>query len=218
MIPKIIHYCWFGGKDKTKAVIRCIDSWKKYLPDYEIIEWNESNTEITISPYVEKAYMDKKWAFLTDYLRLYIVYNYGGVYFDTDVEVIKSIDDVLFQEYYLACERDGIINTGLGFGAEKGNQIIWALLKEYDNRFGSEIMDTIEYVRCPEMNTNAIIKLFGNESVPGTEIVKQQGGSIYPSEYFCPIHHFDGSWLSPEAKIKREIKSWLKRVFYKVKN
>ena len=94
MIPKVIHYCWFGGNPLPNIAVKCINSWKKYFPDYEIIEWNESNFDLFSCDYCREAYDAKKWAFVSDYARFKILYEHGGVYFDTDVEVIKSMDDI----------------------------------------------------------------------------------------------------------------------------
>ena len=113
MIPKIIHYCWFGGKPFPSAVQKCIDSWKKYLPDYEIREWNETNYDLDKCKFAKEAYDQKKWAFVTDFVRLDVVYQYGGIYFDTDVEVIKSFDDLLNNKAFLGFDDDCMFNTGL---------------------------------------------------------------------------------------------------------
>ncbi|MBP3463612.1 MAG: hypothetical protein J6K45_03935 [Clostridia bacterium] len=112
-IPKKIHYCWFGNGDKPELVEKCIKSWKKYCPDYEIIEWNESNYDVTMCDYSKEAYENKKWAFVTDYARLWIIYNHGGIYLDTDVEIIKNIDFILETDSFLASEDNVHINTGV---------------------------------------------------------------------------------------------------------
>ena len=104
MIPKKIHYCWVGGNSKPPLVKKCIQSWKKYCPDYEIIEWNESNYDISKNIYMKQAYEAKKWAFVTDYMRLDIIYEHGGIYLDTDVELIKNIDDLLSNEAFAGIE------------------------------------------------------------------------------------------------------------------
>lgn len=132
MIPKIIHYCWFGGNPKPDLIKQCIDSWKKYCPDYQLIEWNESNFDINCNPYVKAAYEDKKWAFVSDYARLYIVYNQGGVYLDTDVLLHNGIDELLKNSCWMASDDVRYISTGLGFGAEKGNWLIKAIMEAYE--------------------------------------------------------------------------------------
>ena len=123
-IPKVIHYCWFGNNPKPKVVQECIESWKKYCPDYEIKEWNESNYDINKNAYTTAAYKSKKYAFLTDYVRLDILYNYGGIYMDTDVKLIKPIDDLVSQGSFMSFEKVGRVNTGVGFASEKGNKIV----------------------------------------------------------------------------------------------
>ena len=136
MIPKIIHYCWFGGESLPESAIKCINSWKKFCPDYEIIRWDESNYDVTKNVYMKEAYEAKKWGFVPDYARLDIVYNYGGIYMDTDVELLKPLDDLLGCNAYMGVEKPGIVALGLGFGAEKGNSVIGDLLEEYnDKRF-----------------------------------------------------------------------------------
>ena len=133
MIPKIIHYCWFGGNPLPKSAEKCIKSWKKYCPDYEIIEWNESNFDINSNQYVREAYENKKYAFVTDYVRLYAMYNYGGIYMDTDVEVLKPLDCFLDNHAFSGFESSGYIPTGL-MASEKEFPLFRELLKYYGNR------------------------------------------------------------------------------------
>ena len=122
MIPKVIHYCWFGGNPLPESAKKCIDSWKKYCPDYEIVEWNENNFDISKNQYCREAYEAGKWAFVSDFARFDIIYKYGGVYFDTDVEVIKPIDSLIEQGAFMGVERNKPINVapGLGIAASKG--------------------------------------------------------------------------------------------------
>lgn len=121
MIPKIIHYCWFGGGELPQMQKKCIESWKKFCPDYEIKEWNESNYDVHKVPYISEAYDAGKMAFVSDYARLDIIYKHGGIYLDTDVEIIKSLEPLLEHTCFLGAERDGIVATGLGFGAERAS-------------------------------------------------------------------------------------------------
>ena len=122
-IPKTIHYCWFGRNPLPSLAIKCIASWKKYLPDYEIKEWNEDNFDVNVVPYTREAYAAKKYAFVSDYARFKILYEEGGLYFDTDVEVIKPFDDIIARGAFMGCERDAgdrggaCVNPGLGLGA-----------------------------------------------------------------------------------------------------
>ena len=134
MIPKIIHYCWFGGQPKPEIVLKCIGSWKKYCPDWKIIEWNESNFDVSQHPYMKEAYKIKKWAFVCDVARLLLVYNYGGVYLDTDVELHASLNKLLPENAFFIFESDIYINTGLGFGCEKEHKSVGAMLRYYDNK------------------------------------------------------------------------------------
>ena len=179
MIPKKIHYCWFGHGEKSKLAKKCIASWKKYCPDYEIIEWNEENFNVNQSPYTEMCYKEKKYAFLTDYLRLKIIQKYGGIYFDTDVEVIRSFDDLLDAGAFFGFETPKYVNTGEGFGAEANHPIVAQMLKEYD-----VLLDGKHGMKgCPILNTEALRKAGLEQNG-----AKQQIGSavIYPMDYFNP--------------------------------
>lgn len=132
MIPKKIHYCWFGGKEKSKKTEQCIASWKKYCPDYEIIEWNESNFDIMQYDYLKWCHDNKKWAFLSDLARLLIIYQEGGIYYDTDVELIKKPDQLLKNEAFYGFENEQNIATGLGFGACMNHPSLLAMIRQYE--------------------------------------------------------------------------------------
>lgn len=217
-IPKIIHYCWFGGNPLPESAIKCINSWKKYCPDYQIIEWNENNFSIEEAcDYVKEAYKMKKWAFVSDYVRFEVVYKYGGCYFDTDVEIIKPIDDLIKNGAFFGRELNNgsyDIATGLGMGAEKENSFYKKVIDDYtDDHFILENGET---------NTNTVVdrvtKLlleYGYDSNSNTKQVLENI-HIYPTEYFCPmefttgkvtitdntysIHWYDMSWLSKKEK------------------
>lgn len=134
MIPKVIHYCWFGGGTKPKLTEKCIQSWRIFCPDYQIVEWNENNYDISAAPlYVRQAYAAKKWAFVTDYARLQIIYENGGIYMDTDVELKKPLDDLLRYDAYFGFECGKTINTGLGFGAVIGLPLLDEMMNDYRN-------------------------------------------------------------------------------------
>ena len=215
MIPKLIHYCWFGNAAKTNTVTRCINSWKQNCPDYQIIEWNEENFDVFQCPqYVIDAYENKKWAFVSDYVRLKVVYDNGGIYFDTDVELIKNIDKLLSNESYFGFEDGKYVATGLGFGAVKGATILREMMEPYETIPFILPDGTINQTTCPVINTSVLLKhgLKQNNKMQ----VLESGIRILPSIYLCPIdyetgdikksrktisiHWFDSSWMSEGDK------------------
>ena len=223
-IPKKIHYCWFGGNPMPELAKKCIKSWKKYCPDYEIIEWNENNFDINSNTYVKEAYEAKKWAFVTDYVRLYVLYNYGGVYMDTDVEVIKPIDAFLTDQAFSGFENDELIPTGI-MASEKGFDIFQLLLSYYDDRHFIKPDGTFDNV------TNVLVITAMMEDrgfVKNGQKQNIDGFVFYPKDYFCPkdfisgkikktkntvcIHHFDSSWF--DERQKKKLKN--KRREYKI--
>ena len=130
MIPKTIHYCWFGYGEKPKLAKKCIDSWKRFCPNYEFMEWNENNFDVNMNAYTKMCYEQKKYAFLSDYVRLIVVNEHGGIYFDTDVEVVKSFDDLLGNKGFWGFEKNEYVASGLGFGSEKNNPINEDMISE----------------------------------------------------------------------------------------
>ena len=162
---------------------KCIKSWKKYCPDYKIVEWNEKNFDIQGScDYVREAYREQKWAFVSDYVRLWIIYNFGGIYLDTDVELIKNLDNFLENPAFLAYQDSKYIATGLGFGAEKGNKIIKCMLDDYKNCHFC-INGEMDLTPCPVRNTNVIKNLLGTE-IDAKKISNIKDAVLYPKEYF----------------------------------
>ena len=131
MIPKVIHYCWFGGNPKSEIINNCINSWREFCPEYEIIEWNETNFDVNSIPYIKKAYEEKKWAFVSDFARLWIIYHKGGIYLDTDVLLHKSLDELTKYDCWLASEDVRYVATGLGFGAVKEHFLIKNMMEAY---------------------------------------------------------------------------------------
>lgn len=226
-IPKTIHYCWFGNKEKSKIVKECIESWKEKCPDYEIREWNENNFDININKYVSEAYQMKKYAFLADYARLWIVYNFGGIYFDTDVELIKNIDDLLKYEAFFASEDNIHINTGLGFGAKKNNKLIKTIMHEYENISFIQKNGTIDKTTCTVRNTRIIKEYYNNEIYDFSKSYVKDNMCFLPKEYFCPLNHetgkmnktentygihwFSGTWMNWEDKLKRIARRFLNK-------
>lgn len=219
MIPKVIHYCWFGNNPKPAIFEKCSRSWKRYCPDYEIIEWNEENFDINCNEYVREAYDAGKWAFVTDYARLWIVSNYGGIYLDTDVELVKSLDCLLEEACFLGYEDEECVATGLGFGAEKGNSIINLMLQDYDTIHFKRADGSYDLTTCPVRNTNSIAHLILENRTIG-KINRIKDAVLYPPEYFCPlspdgttmnrtnntysIHWYSATWLTNDEKIVHE--------------
>ena len=158
-IPKVIHYCWFGGNELSQKAVKCMESWKKYCPDWEIKEWNEQNYDVEKIPYIRDAYKEKKWAFVSDYVRLDVVWQYGGIYLDTDVELIKPLDFFLEEEVFFALEKKNLcINTGLGFGAVPENRILRQLMELYEKLSFYMEDGSLNLIACPRYNTEFFVK------------------------------------------------------------
>ena len=222
MIPKTVHYCWFGRGEKPKLARKCIASWKKFCPDYEIIEWNEENFDVAMNGYTKMCYEEKKYAFLSDYARLVIVAEHGGLYFDTDVELVKSPDELLSKDAFFGFENEAYVNTGLGFGSVSHGSVVEAMLAEYDTLLNGK-NDTIG---CPKLNTKALVKLGLVQN--GLE-QKVQDAVIYPPVFFNPydsatgelkrtsetvsIHWYAASWMSKRQKIRGMMTRPLHRIF-----
>ncbi len=218
-IPQIIHYCWFGGKPLPELAEKCIASWNKYLPDYDIKRWDESNFDVNIIPYTAQAYEARKYAFVSDYARFWILYNYGGLYFDTDVEVIRPMDDIIAAGPFMGCENPATpglglgVNPGLGLGVNPGLGLYKEILDKYEsleftNKDGSLNLKTVVEYTTELLCCKGLINT--------SEIQDIAGVKIYPADFFCPksiktgkvtltlnthsIHHFDGSWMSTIEK------------------
>ena len=211
MIPKKIHYCWFGRAEKPKSVQKCIASWEKYCPNYEITEWNEDNFDIDYNPYTKMCYEQKKFAFLSDFVRLLVIEENGGIYLDTDVELIKPLDDLLNNEAYIGFETDEYVNTGMGFGSVAHGAMVREMIAQYD-----ELSDgTHATVSCPILNTQAMDKL-GMQRNGKMQHLSQ--ATVYPAEWFNPynsvtgvlkktdntvsIHWYSKSWMSKATVIR----------------
>ena len=222
MIPKKIHYCWFGRGEKSKLAIRCIESWKKYCPDYEIIEWNEDNYDVNKNEYTSWCYRNKKWAFLSDYVRLDVVNEYGGIYFDTDVELIKPLDDLVKYDAFYGLEKNDTVATGLGFGSMSNHIIVSDMKKEYEEL---HIKDDFVPIGCPLLNTKVILKYCSNLNEKKQNVC---GAEILPVDYLNPYDDPTGRlnktkntisihWYSKSALNKRQIlRSKLTRPFHRL--
>ena len=185
MIPKIIHYCWFGGKPFPRKVKKCIKSWSKFCPDYEIREWNESNYHLQNAPlYVRQAYENKRYAFVSDYVRLDVVNQYGGIYLDVDIKLIKSLDSLLEHRVYFGLGTDGLMNTGLGFGSEANNIWLQRLMDDYKNISFIKEDGSLNLWPCPRRNSQTLGKYGFKE---GDKLQILDDLYIYPSQYFDPL-------------------------------
>lgn len=219
MIPKIIHYCWIGDNPLPKSARKCIASWKKNCPDYQIIEWNETNYDFQKNAFMREAYAAKKWGFVPDYARLDIIYRYGGIYLDTDVEVVKPLDPLLNYKGFAGFESEEYIALGLGFGAEQSNDLIKKLLDSYENR-NFIIDDKNELIASPVCDTK-VMESIGLKRTGERQAIN--GFVFLPTEYLCAkspydgvirltentysIHHYDASWVSEEGRKIRN-RSW----------
>lgn len=210
MIPKIIHYCWFGHSEKASIFYRCYESWLKYASDYKIVEWNEKNFDTNINTYCKEAYNTKKWAFVSDFVRLYVLFYHGGVYLDTDCELTNNIDLFLNNKAFIGYESDCDISTAI-IGAEKGHIWIKELLDYYRERHFIKEDTSFDMITNVKIVTDMVKNKYGlildNKNKNFSDDV-----NIYPKEYLCrysdkitnySIHHFDGSWIDKNV-IKRE--------------
>lgn len=209
MIPHKIHYCWFGRSPKPKLYQQCIASWYRFCPEYEIIEWNEDNFDLTQHPYLQWCYNHQKWAFLCDFARLLILREHGGIYLDADVEMVKPPDALLENEAYLGFENETWLNTGLGFGCMQNHPLTDALLQPYLQMKPAED-GSFRLIPCPRLNTGALLS-FGLKQ-DGT---KQQvcGAEILPVEYLNPYDDATGRLAKTENtfSIHRYGKSWMNK-------
>ncbi len=225
MIPKVIHYCWFGRGEKSRLIKKCMRSWKKYCPDYEIIEWNEDNFDIDSTVWTREAYDSKKWAFVSDYVRLYVLYNYGGVYLDTDVEIKKPIDEFLKYPAFSGFEHFNTAPTGI-IASEKNQSVIKDWLSHYDGR---------HYIVNGEICTDPNVNFMTNQLLEkglklNNEFQIIDGFAMFPKTYFCPlcmltvedddfsentytVHHFTSTWRTPKGRkdlkrVRRHSTKW----------
>lgn len=225
MIPKIIHYCWFGHKPLPDTVKKYIITWKKYLPDYKIKEWNEDNFDINICDFVREAYDNHKYAFVSDYVRLYALYNEGGIYFDTDVEVLQNMDNLLTNKCFLGLETEKRIGTSV-IGSVCKSDFIHDLLRYYE--------------RCHFVNDDGSLKMRPNTLIISEYLYLNQPHDIviYPIEYFSPIcyetkkgsptqntysiHHYKASWLPFYRRMEKKFWNFWglndKQLLFRIKN
>lgn len=224
-IPKKIHYCWFGGKPLPEITKNYIASWKRQCPEYEIVEWNEKNFDVSYNQYTLEAFQMGKWAFVADVARLYALVNYGGIYLDTDVEVVKNFDDLLDTHAFIGFQSEKDIQTAV-MASEKGNILFTELLHEYDGTHFLNSNGQYDLTTNVQRFTRTCLK-YGLKQNNKHQVVRTC--SFYPTEYFCPlnvstrelkktdntytIHYFDGSWLTDVEKYENKVKLKFNNVF-----
>lgn len=215
-IPKKIHYCWFGGTEIPVDLKAYMRTWEKYCPDYELIRWDEKNYDVTKNQYMYEAYQARKWSFVSDYARLDIVYQYGGVYLDTDVELLKPLDDFLYDRMFCGFEAKETVGFGLGFGAEKGHPLLKEMLDAYEKMHFIKENGSFDLRVCSAYQTKNLIDygLVTN----GTYQHLKEGVSVYPMAVFCPqnywgvgeigdayaTHHFTATWFDDKMLKDKE--------------
>ncbi len=226
MIPKTIHYCWFGRNPLPQLAIDCIASWKKYLPEYEIVEWNEDNFPLKKFPFAQEALENRKFAFVSDVCRLYALKEFGGIYMDTDVEVLKSLDRFLNHAAFSGFENDDYVPTGI-MASEKDSKWASDLLSYYDNRSFIKENGELDI----QSNTYIITEMMKEKGFVMNNKFQEIDGYVafYPNDYFCPksyktgsidltknsycIHHFAKSWIPLKYKWRNIIKLKMIKLF-----
>lgn len=213
IIPKKIHYMWLGGNPLPECLQKCIDSWKEYCPDYEIVRWDETNYDVHKNLFMSQAYDNGKFGFVPDYARLDILYNYGGIYMDTDVEILRNLDDLLYQESFCGVEKWQVLNFGGCSGAVKGTKVLEPFLEKWGQRVLLRKDGSLDTISSGLIDTTVAFKMGykisgENQMLPGI--------NIYSYDYFHPydymsgllektgntfsIHHFNGGWLDEKSK------------------
>lgn len=228
MIPKKIHYFWVGGNPIPEKNKVCIESWKKFCPDYDIVEWNESNYDFSKCVYMKQAYDARMWGFVPDYARLDIIYREGGIYLDTDVELIRNLDGLLACNAFMGFENKSFVAPGLGFGAECGNDVIKRMRDMYEGHSFLHSDHTLNLIASPVYATE-VLKSYGLRTNGRRQNVR--GIEIFPAEYFAPlcyednrlkitpntysIHWYHASWHTPEQREQAERMQRINRIFGK---
>lgn len=225
MVPKIIHYCWFGRGEKPELAKKCIASWKKFCPDFEIREWNEDNCDYLTIPFMAEAYHAKKYAFVSDVMRLIALEKYGGVYFDTDVELIRDITPLMNDDGFIGFENDMYVASGLTIAAISHHPVIQAMIAEYRKNNFVNPDGSFNLIGCPHLNSD-VMERFGLVRNGKEQIVA--GIHVYPAEYFNPrdsatgkvtksentysIHWYSMSWIPWYKQIRVKIGRFFRRM------
>ncbi|MDO4283022.1 MAG: capsular polysaccharide synthesis protein [Clostridia bacterium] len=219
---KIIHYFWFGGNPLSELTKKCIETWKKYLPDFEIKAWNENNFDVNQCTFVKEAYEQKKWAFVADYARFKALEEYGGLYLDTDMEITADISKYLEHDLFLGCEDSKMINAAVVWAKEKNNKHIANIVKFYESMEKFNPTGDLYEMSVPRVLTSYFEKYGFNKELEEVQVLDNNSAYIYPMEYFyplsydyqhnkftensCMIHHFDATWISKMEKFKTDMK------------
>jgi hypothetical protein len=226
LIPRVLHFCWFGGQPLPPAAEACLASWRKHCPDYEIRRWDETCFDVTQTQFSAEAAGRRAWAFVADYARLKIVHDHGGIYLDTDVELVRSLDDLLAWDAFFGFQYDNTINTGHGFGAVAGHRLVGKLLAGYEDCSFFRPNGLPDRTPCPQRDLPAFIAM---GFTPDGTRQERNGAVLLPAHCFCPkafdtgvirlhsetyaIHHFNASWHSSiEAGYLRRVRRYT-RVF-----
>ena len=210
-IPKVIHYCWFGRGEKTELMKKCIASWKVYCPDYQIIEWNEDNFDPMFCPYAAKAYKKKRWGFLSDVARLKVVYENGGIYLDTDVELKNSIDELLDNGAWFGYGTETEINTGCGFGAEKGNWMVKKLLENYQSfSYCKRFSKFKPFEVCTILDTKVFKKYYRNYAANKNIRQNYNGVLIINNIWNYVTHYYTSTWMNARQRLTVKITTKLR--------
>lgn len=244
MIPKLLHLCWLSGDSYPEKIKKCIDSWKRILPDYEIKLWDINSFNFNSLLWTKQAIEKKQWAFVSDFIRFYALYNYGGIYLDSDVEVIKSFNDLLNQKYFFCYEYTALPEAAV-VGAEKGLDWCKACLEWYENHSFLDAKGNMQRIIAPIVMKQGFEKCNNIKLIDTEQIENTNGGSIYPYDYFSAkngfsgavintknsysIHHFNSAWLkqSQSVKFKRIVhillikflgKKKYNKLLYKIRN
>ena len=231
MIPKIIHYCWFGRGEKPELAKKCIASWRRFCPDFEIREWNEDNCGDLAIPFMAEAYAAKKYAFVSDVMRLVVLEQYGGVYFDTDVEVLRDISPLLEDEGFIGFENDRFVNSGQVLAAIPHHPVIGAMIAEYKTLHFLNPDGSFNAVGCPHLNSD-VMERFGLVRNGQEQLVA--GIHVYPEDYFNPmdsttgkltktehtysIHWYSMSWLPKRTQRKAKLGRVVRRIWKAVQS
>lgn len=215
MIPKKIHYVWFGGKEKPNDILRCMETWSKHLEDFEIIEWNETNFDVNSHPYTKKAYEEGKFAYVSDFVRAYALHNYGGIYLDTDVIVLEDLSSLLSDDAFVGFENPKYPFTAV-FGCVPHHILTGKILKMYDN-LSFQYDNTDEYKHTNTRTVSDILINDFNVKVNNEEQVVKGNTRIYPDYILCnpsgdskTIHVFTGTWIEKAKPLKRKLVKFLK--------